>query len=144
MSSARVSQRDTLLELLKTDMQAFMPARVVQRTLLDPASIPAKDLQRGVVCIVTSGGRDFANWQGREGELGTVAGAMVGFVRVGEREPSLETERAETALLEEVLAWFGQSHPPGLGSAYPLDYSQSGQMEHPIGWFALRFELRHV
>lgn len=144
MTSARVSQRDTLLELMKTDMQTLLPTRVVQRTLLDPAQIPIKDLQKGVVCVVAAGGGSFANYQGREGELSTVKGSIVGYVQVAERDLPIETERAETALLEEVLDWFGQAHPPGLGSAYPLEYTQSQQMEHPIGWFALRFELRHV
>lgn len=142
--NARASARDTLLELMKTEMAAFLPGRAVQRSLDDVARIKLADLEKGVLCIVAGGGGQFANWQGREGELGTVRGTIVGYVQVGEKELPQETERAEFALLEDVLRWFGEHHPEPLGSAYPLDYKQSGQMEHPIGWFALQFELRFV
>lgn len=142
--NARASARDTLLELMKTEMAAFLPARAVQRSLDDVARIKLADLEKGVLCIVAGGGGQFGNWQGREGELGTVRGTIVGYVQVGEKELPQETERAEFALLEDVLRWFGERHSEPLGSTYPLDYKQSGQMEHPIGWFALQFELRFV
>lgn len=142
--SGRTSQRDTVLELMKAEVAAFLPDRVVQRSLRDVADIAQRDLQKGVLCIVAGGGGQFANWQGREGELGTVRGTVVGYVAVGEREAPLETERAEMALLEDVLRWVGQQHPEPLGSVYPGDYKQSAQIEHPVGWFALQFELRYL
>lgn len=143
--NARVSVRDTVLNLMQDGLADFLPLRVVQRTLVDPADIKAGDLDKGVLCIVHRGGSDFVNWQGREGELGTVRGTVVGFVQVGERELPLETERAELALLEDFLAWVGEAgKPPKIGAVYPSDYTSSGQMEHPMGWFALNFELRNV
>ena len=142
--NARTSERDTLLQLMADSMQDAMPLRKVTRTLLDPADISADDLAAGVLCVVAGGGGQFVNWQGREGELGTVRGSVVGVVQVGEKEAPLETERAERALLEEVLTWVGDVHPPEIGAVYPGDYQQSNQLEHPIGWFALQFELRNV
>ena len=142
--NARTSQRDTVLQMMADSVQAFLPLRIVQRTLLDPANMTSVEQDAGVLCIVAGGGGQFVNWQGREGELGTVRGTVVGFVSVGERESPLETERAELALLEDFLNWVGEVHPPEIGAVYPGDYKQSSQMEHPIGWFALQFELRNV
>lgn len=140
----RVSQRDTLLELMRDSLQDFLPGRMVERTLIDPAEFSAEQLDKGTLCIVARGGGQFLNWQGREGELGTVRGTVVGFVRVDEKDEPLEIERAELALLEDFLNWVGDVHPPEIGAVYPGDYRQSGQMEHPIGWFAIDFELRNV
>jgi hypothetical protein len=138
------SARDTLLELWKDSLADFLPDRIVRRGLLDPATLPAKELAAGVLCLVAQGGGSFANYQGREGELGTVRCTVLGFVAVPERSEKADVERAELALLEDVLRWEGERKAPPLDCIYPGDYTQSAQLEHPIGWFALAMEARNV
>lgn len=139
-----VSVRDDLLEQMKDSLAAALPARDVARGLVDPATLPQKQLQAGVLRLVAGGGGSFANWQGREGELGTVKASIVGFVLVAEKEQQVVVEQAELALLEEVLAWIGEPKAPPLDSIYPGDYTQSSGLEHPIGWFTLALQVRHV
>lgn len=111
---------------------------------MDPATLKKADLEAGQLCLVTTGGGSFANYQGREGELGTLRARILGFVQVGEREELHVVEQAELALLEDVLTWIGERKAPPLDCIYPGDYQQSGGLEHPIGWFSLAVEARHV
>jgi hypothetical protein len=138
------SARDALLDLWVSNMADFLPDRVIGRGLVDPATLPQKDLQAGVLRLVSRGGGNFANYQGREGELGTVKCVLLGFVLVPEKSEKKDVERAELALLEDVLRWVGLRKLPPLDCIYPGDYTQSGQLEHPIGWFALHLEARNV
>lgn len=138
------SARNDLLELWKQSMASFLADRVVRRGLVDPAVLPMQELKAGVLCLVAGGGGGFANYQGREGELGTVRASIVGFVIVPEKSAKEEVEQAELALLEDVLMWVGERKAPPLDCIYPGDYTQSGQLEHPIGWFALAMEARNV
>jgi hypothetical protein len=138
------SARDTLLDAWVADMAGYLPTRVVGRGLVDPATLPIRDLQAGVLRLVGRGGGNFANYQGREGELGTVRCTLLGFVVVPEKSDKTDVERAELALLEDVLRWVGLRRLPPLDDIYPGDYTQSGQLEHPIGWFALQIEARNV
>jgi hypothetical protein len=138
------SMRDTLLDLWKTSLAEFLPERIVRRGLVDPAALTQKELQAGVLCLVAQGGGSFANYQGREGELGTVRCTLLGFVVVPEKSEKVEVEQAELALLEDVLRWVGERKAPPLDAIYPGDYTQSAQLEHPLGWFALSMEARNV
>ena len=55
----------------------------------------------------------------------------------------MEIEQAELALLQDVLDWCtapGTVRP--LNAVYPLDWTQSAQLEHPYGWVALRLDVR--
>jgi hypothetical protein len=138
------SARNDLLEQWKTSLADFLPERVVDRGLVDPKTLALKQLQAGVLRLVATGGGNFANYQGREGELGTVRCTVLGYVVVPERSEKAEVEQAELALLEDVLRWVGERKAPPLDCIYPGDYTQSGQLEHPIGWFTLSMEARNV
>jgi hypothetical protein len=140
------STRDTLMAAMQESMSAFLKSRVVDRGLVDPANLPLEQLQVGVLRLVTRGGGNFANYQGREGELGTVRFTVLGFIQVPEKSAKVEVEQAELALLEDVLDWAGprQQRSPPLDCIYPLEYTQSSGLEHPIGWIALSMEARNV
>jgi hypothetical protein len=145
------STRETLLEAYKASLAAYCPERFVRRGLVDPVSLPLDQLQAGVLCITATGGGKFANYLGREGEFCTVKLTITGFVQVEERPLSDDpdaapvlVESAEHALLEEVIGWIGAEHSPPQDPLYPIDYTQSGGLVHPMGWFALRLEARNV
>jgi hypothetical protein len=144
MTMTLASVRDDLFEQLRTALAEYLPERVVGRGLVDPATLQLKDLEAGVLRIVARGGGDFANYPGREGELGTLKFAILGFVQVDEDSEKVVVEQAELALLEDVLRWTGEIKLPPLDCIYPLDYTQSGQLEHPVGWFVLQMKATNV
>lgn len=136
--------QDQVMDAMQASLEAALPGRYVQRKLVDPGQEKADRLESGVICLVSAGGGDFANWTGREGELGTMNVQVVGFVRVADRLGSDATERAELAMLADLLAWCQAIKPEPLDSVYPGAYRQSQQLAHPVGWLALEMQVRFV
>lgn len=139
-----MNEMETALEAIKTSMAAALPTRTVQRSLvLDPMNHDPAALARGVVCLVAGGGGRFANYLGREGQLGHLQLGVVAFVKAPEGSAPAAVEQAELALLAEVLGWV---RAPGLpkpwDSALPGDWRQSRQQEAPYGWFSLEIDVR--
>ncbi len=122
-------------------MQAAMPHRVVQRSLvIDPMNHDPADLAKGVICLVSGGGGQFANYRGqlRHAKLGVVA-----FVKVPEDSDPVAVETAELAVLADVLAWVkNPGMPRPFDSALPKEFRQSEQMDHPWGWIVIELDVR--
>lgn len=132
----------TLLTAMRAHLRAFLPQRVVSESLIDPANADRQDLLSGVICLVSEGGGNFANYLGREGELGQLRARMVGFVLVEENAPPVDVEAAELALLDDVLRWTRYPNAPAGTTVVPADFNQSKQLEHPFGWITLGLEVR--
>lgn len=130
------------LAALRTHLRAFLPLRVVSDSLIDPAAADRQDLLAGVICLVSEGGGSFANYLGREGELGQLRTRMVGFVLVEENTPPVDIEAAELALLDDVLRWTQYPNAPAGTTVLPGDFNQSKQLEHPYGWITLSLDVR--
>lgn len=137
-----LATHDSVLEALKNSLAAAMPMRTVQRSLADPANTAADKLAAGVVCLVSEGGGNFANYRGREGDLGTLNARLVAFVQVPERSVPLAVEQAELAVLGDLLNWCATAVVPGLDIFYPEDWAQSKQLEHPYGWLVLSLKVK--
>lgn len=137
-----VDNHDAVLEAIKTSLAAFLPSRFVQRSLVDPANAPAAKLEAGLICLVSERGGNFANYRGREGDLGTLNARLVGFVKVAEKSEALAVEQAELALLGDLLRWVNEAAVPGLDVCYPGDWAQSKQLEHPYGWLVLALDIK--
>lgn len=131
------------LEMLRASLAATLALRHVQRGMVDPANVPRTQLLDGLVCLVADGGGDFANYYGREGEMGRMKVAAVGFVLVAENTPPQAVEDAELALLKELLAW---THQPAVvqpgWAVLPQAWRCSQQLEHPYGWVVLELDVR--
>lgn len=136
---------ETTLDALASSLQAALPQRLVRRSLpRDPAGMKAALLLAGVVCVVASGGGSFANWSGREGELGQMAVKLACFVKVEDKAPEVEVEQAELALLADLLGWCQLVKADPLGDVVPLSWQQSSQLEHPYGWLVLELSVRNL
>lgn len=137
---------DAVLDAIAASLATALPARYVQRSLVDPASETRERLEAGVLCLVAGGGGSFANYRGREGQLGTMSVSLVGFVRVPDKSLPEAVERAELALLGEMLQWVAAGDPSlggvGLDVVYPTDWTQSRQLEHPFGWVVLGLQVK--
>lgn len=137
-----LNNHNEILDAIEASLSAALPARHVQRSLVDPANESDARLTAGVICLVSGDGGKFANYRGREGDLGTMNAHLVGFVRVKEKASRADIERAELALLGELLVWLNTTAVPGLDVMYPGDWRQSKQLEHPYGWLVLALEIK--
>jgi hypothetical protein len=137
-----VNNHNAVLDAIKDSLAAALPARYVQRSLADPASAPRAQLVAGLICVVNGGGGGFANYRGREGDLGHMNTTLVCFLQVDESTTPADIERAELDMLGDLLGWINTTAVPGLDVIYPGDWTQSKQLEHPYGWLALALEVR--
>lgn len=136
---------ETVMEALKDALALSAATRVVQRGMvLDPANIKDGDLTSGVLCVVGQGGGNFWNYQGREGDGGDLDVTVVGFVQVSEKAETVALEQAEFALVEDVLTFcrgIGIASAP-IDAVVPIEWRQSGQLEHPFGWITMKLKVR--
>jgi hypothetical protein len=132
------------LDAIKASLAAAFPTRTVQRSLPpDPANLPREQLLAGVLCLVSEDGGDFANYMGREGQLGHMHVSVVGFLQVEETTEPAAIERAELALLAELLDWTGNTGAiDPAANLLPEGWTQSKQLEHPFGWLILRLDVQ--
>lgn len=138
-----VANHNEVLDALVLSLANALPQREVQRSLVaDPPSESAARLLAGVVCVVSEGGGSFANYRGREGDLGEMKVRLVGFLKVPPNSAPVEVERAELALLGDWLTWVNAAGVPGLDVVYPGDWVQSRQLEHPFGWVTLELVVK--
>jgi hypothetical protein len=133
---------NAVMDAIKASLAAAMPTRLVQRSLVDPANVKREQLLAGLVCVVSERGGKFATYLGRTGELGQMKVNLVGFVQVAENSEPADIERAELALLSDLLAWIHSAAISGLDTVMPGDWVQSKQLEHPYGWLVLELVVR--
>lgn len=142
-----LDNQNPVQDAIVASLAAKLPARHVQRSLLlDYTLEDQARLKAGIVCVVSEGGGNFANYRGREGDLGSTNVRLVGFIQVEADAAPEETEKAELLLLAELLGWI---HEPGnrallapVDAIYPGDWQQSKQLEHPYGWLTLALDVR--
>lgn len=137
-----VATHNAVLDALVASLTTALPLRHVQRSLVDPINADRDKLMTGIICVVSEGGGGFANYRGREGDLGRMDVRLVGFVQVAEDTEPVAIEQAELAMLGDVLTWMSTGGVPGLDVLYPGDWKQSKQLEHPYGWLALALEVK--
>lgn len=138
---------DLALQAIADNLAAALPARYVERNLVDPAGQTLERLQAGIFCLVAEGGGSFANYMGREADLGAVNARLVCFTVVESDSPPVAIERAELAMLMDALGWIHAPGPAGYGagvsSILPEEWAQSKQLEHPYGWVVLSLRLKY-
>ena len=138
-----VTNFNGVLDAIKTSLAAALPGRFVHRKLVEPASVQLDEMRAGTLCLVARSGGGFANYRGREGELGSMAVSLVGYLYVDEGANGSEAiERAEMALLAELLQWVGNAPVPGLDDMEPGDWRNSAQLEYPYGWLVLELKVK--
>lgn len=138
-----VADPNAALQAIKDSLAAKLVARIVSRSLKDQANLPDADQQAGVICVVNEGGDEFANYMGREGDLGLIYPSLVAYVKVAEDSEPEAVEIAELAILKDMLDWTNDQGAVRAGdSVLPISFTQSKQLEHPYGWVVLKLEVR--
>lgn len=129
-----MSELSVRMELLKTSLQAFLPARVITRDLGDFAMREASQLQQGVFTLVSKGEGDYANFIGRMAAYSTRGIAIIGQIQIAEGTAASAIEDAEGSMIDDIKQFARSALPAGLGSFAMLSVTQSQQLEHPYGW----------
>lgn len=127
------------LNALKNGMAAAMPARVVTRDLLSFDLRSEADLTAGVLTVVSSREGRYANYRGREAQMGRLNVVIIGQVLLPESAMPSEVEDAEFLFAEQVKLFLGGVLP--VADIQLLETRFSGQMEAPYGWFAMDWEV---
>lgn len=127
------------LEALKAGLAAAMPGRVVTRDLLAFEERLESDLLAGVLTVVSSREGRYANYRGREAQLGRLNVVVVGQLKLAEGVLPSEVEDAEFAFAEQVKDFLGGVLP--VADVLLIETRLSGQMEAPYGWFAMDWEV---
>ncbi len=136
MSSAAV------MNAVKSLIESTVPStRVVTRSWLDIDQRNQSDLRNGVYTVMSQAERDYANYRGREGELGTHTILVSAQFLLAENATGEQVEDAEFAMLDELkLVAKSASKPALIGALELVGIQQSGQLEAPYGWVLARFE----
>lgn len=127
------------LEALKAGLAAAMPARVVTRDLLSFDQRQESDLLAGVLTVVTNREGRYANYRGREAQMGRLNVVVVGQLKLAEDALPSAVEDAEFAFVEQVKDFLAGILP--VEAIDLLETRFSGQMEAPYGWFAMDWEV---
>lgn len=127
------------LEDIRADLALAMPTRVVTRDFLDFAQRSQVDLEAGTLTILTQRESRYANYRGREADLGRLTLAVVGQLKLPEDALPSAVEDAEFAFAEEVKDWLQGVLPVNLIDLIETRFS--GQMDAPYGWFAMTLEV---
>ncbi len=116
-----------------------LQTRVVTRDLLSFDQRSETDLAAGVLTVIASREGNYANYRGREADLGKLSVAAVGQLKLPEDALPSEVEDAEFAFAEEVKAFLQTALP--VEAVTLLETRFSGQLEAPYGWFAMDWEV---
>lgn len=127
------------LEGLRAALAAALPTRVVTRDLMSFDLRQERDLEAGVLTVVSNRESSYANYRGREADLGKLSVVAVGQLKRPETDLPSEVEDAEFVFAEEVKAFLQGALPV---EAVVLQETRfSGQLEAPYGWFAMDLEV---
>ena len=133
---------NAVMDAISASLAAAMPTRFVSRNLVDPANAKRDELLAGLLSVVSERGGSFATYRGREAQLGQIKVSVVGYLAVAESTGHADIERAELALLNDLLTWLSTTAVAGLDTVKPGDWVQSKQLEHPYGWLVLELIVK--
>jgi hypothetical protein len=130
------------LDALAGSLAAACPGRFVSRDFVPLAQRTGEELEAGVLAVAALGESEFANYRGREADLGLLRVVIVGQLKVAEAAMPSALEDAEFALAEQVKAWLAGPMLAPVRQCLARSFRQSGQLEHPYGWVAFECEVR--
>lgn len=146
--TGNVLDLNPLFDTMVASLTTKLPDRYVGRSLRTPDDCAAKELLGGVLCVLADGGAMFSRTRGREAQAGQIDFTVVGYVQLTEEKgwAPADIERAELAMVNDVLRWVDELQPGELdlgGKAiYPEAWRGSKQMEAPFGWFVMAVALK--
>lgn len=123
-----------------TQFAAAKPLRVVTRDLKDFGDRARADLLKGIFSIVSLGEDGFADYMGREADLGTVNLIIVGQIELAESAAPSAIEDAEFSMIEDLKDFCRGALAIPITGLYLKRWRQSGQLDAPYGWISAEVE----
>lgn len=136
-----MGELDAAMEALQATLAAACPGRMVSRSFVPMSQRTAQELETGVMAVMSQGERGYANYRGREADLGTVQVVLLAQIKVAENTPAVTIESAEFALAEQIKQALQGPLLPPLRQCLTTGFRQSGQTEHPYGWVLFECEV---
>lgn len=134
-----MSELQTRMEILKSELQAMYPDRIVTRSLVGFDQRKSEDLKKGIYTFVSESASDLDNELiSKPADDPMHKFILVGQIQIGEKSAHEEIENAEGVFIDEVLAWV-RDPVQALDSVLLVGWQQSMQLDHPYGW--VRFNL---
>lgn len=131
---------------LQTALAGVFPAMTVTRSYRPMAQINRAELLAGVLTLVARGEQDYANYVGREAQLGIMPVLLlVQFELAGNpagKPDGVAVEQREFEIAEQIKTWLGGALPAGVASCLASGFAQSSQLEVPRGWVVFELEVR--
>lgn len=128
----------------KASLQAFLPARRVERGLQEPAQLGDEALRQGVFTLISEGIGNFSGVVGHENEQGTQDFAIVAWVLAPQDATSEDLETLEHAAVAEILAWCQAAKPAPLDAVYARKATFSRGLDYPVGWVAMELQALYI
>lgn len=136
-----MSETETVMEALKTALQAAYAERVVSRDLLDFDLRAEADLEAGIYTLIAGSEQDFPNYKGREGNFGTLRPVIVAQIKLAETATPSEVEDAEGEMIDEIKAFTRSVLDAPIDSLVISSINRSQQLDHPYGWVSFQMEM---
>jgi hypothetical protein len=104
------------MQSLAAALATHYPQRIVTRDWEDSSQRNDSDLTRGIYTLISKSETDYADYPGREAQLGTLQFVLIAQIKVAEASGASTVEDAESDLIDEIKA-FVSSPPPSLADA---------------------------
>lgn len=129
------------MDAMVSALKSAFPDLDVSRSFKPMAERTLQELNRGIISLIRLAEDDFANYMGREAELGTVKALLIIQFRAAENSPGADIEKIEVWLAERVKAFLKGPFPEPITGCLANGYKQSGQLEKPFGWVIFELEI---
>lgn len=129
-----------LMNALVLSLGAALPGRLVTRQFRPLSQRSRDELLAGVVCVVALGESGYANYRGREADLGRVKVVLVCQLEADSPDPAA-VEDAEFELAGQIKAFLAGPCPAPVRQMLSDGFRQSGQLDAPQGWVVFELEV---
>lgn len=129
-----------VMNALAVALAAAMPGRLVTRQFRPLSQRSRDELLAGVVSVVAMGETNYANYRGREADLGKLSVVVVAQIEVDSNDPAA-VEEAEFEMAGEIKAFLRSPCPAPVRQMLASGFKQSGQLEAPQGWVVFELEV---
>lgn len=136
-----MSAIDTTLEALRGALAVAFSGCLVTRSFRPLAIIPKEELLQGVVTLVSRGEGNYANYLGREAQLGTMRPLLLFQFELPGNPSGLQVEQRELDFVEALKNFMSGPMPAGVAQCLMNGFEQSGQLETPMGWVGCELEV---
>ena len=133
---------DVVMDAFLSGLALALPGMLTTRDFMPIAQRPLEQLEQGITTLVRLGEKDYANYRGREADLGTVLALLIVQFKLAESATGRLVENKEIEYGEAIKAFLREPLPAPVTDCTTDGYKQSGQLETPYGWVIFELEMR--